>query len=242
MNNSFTNPRTVEGEAYNLMQMLKIKDLQEIIKGWAIFSGKLIKRYNIAECEEERETLEELFQISSDMIETNINHFINIYRVREPLYKKYTMSPEEFRKKIKEIFDEKIAEITRETIEKSSEEKLDFKRTIEDFERNMEKVAVYAGHCYGEDLYPTETKEVQEAQRKAFEMTKSLIEENIEATIEVYKLVYKLAPEKYKKEPKEFEVEVKDYFKIGISIKFEEGTMDINKKFQMFQRFKRLKG
>ena len=152
------------------------------------------------------------------------------------------MSPEEFKKNIEEIFYIKVAEIIEEETAKKEKEKLDFKETIERFEKNLEKVAIYAGHCYGEFIYPTETKEVQEVQRQAFEMTKNLIEENIEATIEVYKLVHKLAPEKYEVEPKDFEIEVKDFLKMGISIKFEEGTLDINKKFQMFQRFKNLRG
>ena len=242
MNKSLTNPRTPEGKAYNLMQKLKIRELEEIIEGWSIFAGKLKKRKKITESEEERETVEELFQLSRYMIKGNINHFINIYRMREPLYKKYTMTTEDFSNKIKEIFNEKVEEIIRETTEKKIEEKLDFKTIIESFEKNLEKVAIYAGHCYGEFIYPTETKEVQEVQRQAFEMTKSLIEENIEATIQVYKLIHKLAPEKYKIEPKDFEIEVKDFLKMGISIKFEEGTLDINKKFQMFQRFKNLKG
>ena len=242
MNELFTTPKTPEGKAYNLMQKLKIRDLEQIILEWAAFVGKLIIRYTIAKSKKEKEIIRKLFELSSNIIEEDINFFIKIYELREPLYEKYEMTSEDFKNYIEEIFYIKIAEIIKETIAKKIEEKLDFKTIIERFEKNLEKVAIYAGHCYGEDLYPTEDRRVQEVQRKAFEMTKSLIEKNIEVTIQVYELIHKLAPEKYKVEPKDFELEVKNYLKIGISVKFEEGTLDINKKFQMFQRFKNLKG
>ena len=68
------------------------------------------------------------------------------------------------------------------------------------------------------------------------------MEINVDATVEVYKLIHKLNPGKYQLEPKEFEVKVKNYLEVGISIKVEEGVLDIKKKFKMFKMLESQKG